>query len=237
MDIKILFDKNTNNKKYHTGWGVSFLIDDKILFDTGEKGEWLIENMRTLQVDITGIEAVVISHDHWDHSGGLWKLLERRPELKIYICPHFSQEFKKRVKSLKGDLIEQNSFLEISKNIYLTGEISGKYKGKFIAEQALVLKTVNGLTLLTGCAHPGIVKILEKAQEKFPGKVIYLVFGGFHLMDKDKRAIEIIVERFKEMKVQNVGPTHCSGRDAEEIFRREYGKNFIEVKTGTKIEV
>ncbi|MFA5101478.1 MAG: MBL fold metallo-hydrolase, partial [Candidatus Omnitrophota bacterium] len=78
MNIKVLYDKNTTNKKLHTGWGVSFLIDDTILFDTGEKGESLLENMRSLGVDINKIEAVVLSHDHWDHTGGLWDLLKMK---------------------------------------------------------------------------------------------------------------------------------------------------------------
>ena len=76
MKIQVLFDKDSEDKKLHIGWGVSFLIDDKILFDTGEKGEWLLENMRFLKVSIDKIEAIVISHDHWDHWGGLWDLLK-----------------------------------------------------------------------------------------------------------------------------------------------------------------
>jgi len=58
MRVKILFDKDTQNKKLHTGWGVSFLVNDKVLFDTGENGSWLIRNMNTLRVDINRIEAV-----------------------------------------------------------------------------------------------------------------------------------------------------------------------------------
>jgi 7,8-dihydropterin-6-yl-methyl-4-(beta-D-ribofuranosyl)aminobenzene 5'-phosphate synthase len=237
LKIKILFDKDTVNTNFHTGWGVSYLIDDQILFDTGERGEWLIENMRTLQVKITGIEAVAISHDHWDHTGGLWKLLELKPRLKVYGCPHFSHEFKDKVQCFKGELIELERYMEILKNVFLTGETSGTYKGKFIPEQALVLNTSKGITLITGCAHPGIVKMLKKVQENFPAKGIYAVLGGFHLMDTDRRAIEIIVERFREMNVKKAGPTHCSGKLAEEIFRKEYGEHFIEIKVGTEIDI
>jgi len=60
MRIKVIFDKGALDKKLNTGWGVSFLVDDKILFDTGEKGKWLVKNMRSLGIDITKIEAVVI---------------------------------------------------------------------------------------------------------------------------------------------------------------------------------
>ena len=51
MQIKILFDSVSLNNKFSTGWGVSFLIDEKILFDTGEKSAPLLKNIK----NITGI--------------------------------------------------------------------------------------------------------------------------------------------------------------------------------------
>jgi 7,8-dihydropterin-6-yl-methyl-4-(beta-D-ribofuranosyl)aminobenzene 5'-phosphate synthase len=237
MQIKIIFDKVTEDKFLHAGWGISFLIDDKILFDTGEKGEWLLENMHSLGVNINKIEAVVISHDHWDHWGGLWDLLIHRDTLKIYACPGFSKEFKEKVKKLKGRLIEVKRFKEIVAGIYTTGEISGNYQGKYMAEQAIVLKTNNGLTVITGCAHPGILKVLEKVKTKFSNEPIYFVLGGFHLMKLDERIIEIIVEDFKKMGVKKVGPTHCSGELAEKIFKKIYQDNFVTVKVKEDFEV
>ena len=237
MKIKVIFDKDTLNKNLRSGWGVSFLNDDKILFDTGEKGKWLLENMRILGVDINKIEAVVISHDHWDHWGGLWDLLAQKVGLKVYACPRFSKEFKEKVEKSKGELIETERFKEITTGIYTTGEISGAYHGKFMAEQVMVLKTDNGLSVITGCAHPGILKILEKVKAKFSNEPIYFVLGGFHLMESDRHAIEIIAENFKKMGIIKVGPTHCSGPQAEEIFKKIYQDNFVEIKTGEVLEV
>jgi len=237
MQIKILFDKDALDKKIRVGWGVSFLVDDKILFDTGEKGEWLLENMRILKVDINKIEAVVISHDHWDHWGGLWDLLAQKAGLKVYACPGFSKEFKEKVEKSKGELIEAERFKEITTGIYTTGEIPGAYHGRYMAEQAMVLRTNNGLSVITGCAHPGILKILEKVKAKFPEEPIYLILGGFHLIESDSRAIEIIVENFKRMGIIKVGPTHCSGPQAEEIFKKIYQDKFIEIKIGEILEV
>ncbi len=237
MRIKIIFDKDAFDKKLRTGWGVSFLVEDKILFDTGEKGEWLIENIRSLGVDINKIEAVVISHDHWDHWGGLWDLLKERKGLKVYSCPGFSKEFKDKTKEAQAELIEAEKVTEISQNIFITGEISGAYHGKYMPEQAVVLKTKNGLTIITGCAHPGILKMTEKVKAKFSAEPIYLVLGGFHLMESDKRAIEIVAESFKKMNIIKAGPTHCSGDMAEDIFKRYYGGNFMPIKAGQEIEV
>ena len=237
MQIKVLFDKGSLGKSLHVGWGISFLIDDRVLFDTGEKGEWLLENTRVLGVDINKIEAVVISHDHWDHWGGLWDLLQQRKGIPVYICPHFSHEFKDKADTLGASLIETERLKEIIPGVFSTGEIPGAYHGKYMGEQALVLKTRNGLTVITGCAHPGILKMIEKARNAFTDTPIYLSAGGFHLMESDRRAIEIIADGFMRMGVLKSGPTHCSGETAADIFRQYYGENFITVKAGAQIEV
>lgn len=237
MKIKVIYDKETDNKKLYTGWGVSFLIDERILFDTGEKGSWIIKNMEELDVNIDKIEAVVISHDHWDHTGGLWDVLKNRQGLIVYACFRFSPEFKKKVEKLKGRLIEADKVSEIAENIFVTGEIAGEYKGQFMSEQALVMRTDKGISIITGCAHPGVIKILEKIRKDFPGEKIYLVFGGFHLIDENKRIIEFIVQEFKKMQVKKVGPTHCSGKKTEDFFKKEYGDNFVHIIVGEELEV
>ena len=237
MRIKILFDKNAPDKKLHAGWGVSFLIGDKIVFDTGEKGPWLMENMTNLGVDIAGIESVVISHDHWDHTGGLWALLEKRRGLTTYACPHFSGEFKEKVQKSPGTLIEADKLKEISGNIFITGEIPGVYHGKHMPEQALAVRTENGISVITGCAHPGISKMVAQVKAAFSNEPIYLVSGGFHLMESDQRAIETVVGDFKKMGVKKVGPTHCSGPKAEEFFEQEYGDNFTHIIVGETSEI
>jgi len=237
MEIKVVFDEDSLHKNLHVGWGVSFLVDDKILFDTGENGQWLVENIDKLGINLEEIEAVVISHDHWDHTGGLWEILARKKGITVYVCPHFSAEFKEKVKKLQGILIETKKFKEIAKDIFITGEIPGVYHGSDMPEQALIVKTRNGLTVMTGCAHPGILKILERVRKKFPGETMHLVFGGFHLMEEDKRVISIIAKRFQEMKIEKVGPTHCSGKVTEDIFRERYGDCFIPIKAGQTLNI
>ena len=232
MQIKITFNNESISKQFPIGWGFSCFVDGHILFDTGENSQRLLSNMEKLDVDINKIEMVVISHDHWDHTGGLWEILKIRKGLEVYACPHFSRGFKEKVKKLQGELVKADRFIEISKDIFTSGEISG-----YIPEQALAIKTENGITVITGCAHPGIVKMVEKVKEKFPKEQLYLVFGGFHLMDKDKREIEITVESFKKMKIKKVGPTHCTGKEAEEIFKKEYKDNFVSIKAGQIIEI
>lgn len=236
MKIKIIFDKETLNKNLHTGWGVSFLIGDNILFDTGEDGQWLIENMKQLKVNISKLEKVIISHDHWDHTGGLWEILKENPRLKVYICPHFSKRFKNKIESHGGQLIEVDNFTQICKNIYTTGEIEGRWNGKYMPEQALALKTSKGISVLTGCAHPGIISIIENVKQNIVGNV-YLVLGGFHLRGRHKKTISAIVSKFKQLRVKRAAPTHCTGRGAKKIFLKVYKNDFTLIKTGQTIKI
>ena len=237
MKVKVLFDKDALNKNLHFGWGVSFLVGETVLFDAGENGQWLLENMKNLNVDIQKIQIAVISHNHWDHTGGLWELLKKRPGLSVCACPNFSSEFKKRVTDLKGRLIEAKEVIKVSKNIFTTGEIPGEYKQEYMPEQALIAKTSKGLTVITGCAHPGIIQMLELIKKKFQNKRFYYVIGGFHLMEKDKRIIRTIADKFNELTIEKAGPTHCSGNEAEGIFKEKYASNFILIKTGQTLDI
>ncbi len=236
MEIKILFDNIASDKKFLTGWGLAYLIDGDILFDTGNKGESLLKNMENANINILDIKTVVISHDHWDHTGGLWALLKVNPKLKVYGCRDFGKKFKNKVKTLGSELIESDGFRKIKKNIYTTGSIAGKYAGHYIPEQSLVLKTPKGLTVLTGCAHPGILKIIENTKQNIAGN-IYLVLGGFHLKRSFKKTISKIREKFRELKIKKAAPSHCSGEKALNMFNEEYGKDFIEIKVGDTIRV
>lgn len=235
MQIKVLADSNAVDKRFSIGWGVSFLAGEEVLFDTGEKGHVLLNNMQLMDVPAGDIKAVVLSHDHWDHTGGLWSLLEQNRKIKVYACPNFSSELKEKVMSAGAELIEVSRFTQIAEDIYTTGEIAGAYDGKYMAEQALVIKSERGLVILTGCAHPGIITILEKVKENLD-EDIRLVMGGFHLMGKERRLIGLIVGKFRQFKVARAAPTHCSGKDAEELFQEEYQKSFISVKAGMVIE-
>jgi len=237
MKIEILYDKNTGNKKLHTGWGVSFLVDEKVLFDTGERGSFLMNNLKTLKVNIDKIEYVVISHDHWDHTGGLWELLKKKEGLTVYACPNFSTKFKEKVKKLKGNLIEAEGIIAIAKGVFYTGEIAGEYGGEYMPEGALVVMTKNGVSIITGCAHPGVTKIVNTVKKDFPNEDIYAVLGGFHLMDKDRSAIDATADEFKKIGVKKVGATHCSGLDAEEIFKGKYKSDFIKIEVGQTLNI
>jgi 7,8-dihydropterin-6-yl-methyl-4-(beta-D-ribofuranosyl)aminobenzene 5'-phosphate synthase len=193
--------------------------------------------MQSMNVDVSRLEAVVISHEHWDHTGGLWEILKMKEGLRVFACPGFSLGFKARVRALKCLIAEVNKLTEITDDFYTTGEIPGEYKGENTPEQALVVTTDKGISVVTGCSHPGIVKIMENIKKSFPNQIFHFVMGGFHLLDKDRRTISSIVEEFKRLGVRKVGPCHCTGKKATRAFRREYQGNFIPISVGLSLDI
>jgi len=237
VKIKILFDKQAIHSNLNTGWGISFLVGENTLFDTGEKGKWLIENMKRLKVDITKIENIVISHDHWDHTGGLWRLLELNNRANLYITPGFSTEFKEKAKKFGINIIECKKSCKINERIFTTGEFMTAYKGYALVEQSLVIRENNKISVLTGCSHPGIVRILQKVKEDFENDNFHLVMGGFHLLNEEEIEIIEVVSQLEEFEIDRIGPTHCTGEEAEEIIKNKFGEKFFEVKVGDVVEI
>jgi len=236
MYAKVIYD-NKARRGFESGWGFSCLFDGKILFDTGPDALPLMENMSRLMVSVEKIESVVISHDHWDHTGGLWEILRSRKGIKVYACKSFSEEFKKGVKELGGKLFYVDQPTEIRKNIFVTGEIIGEYKGEYIGEQALVVKGQKGNSLVTGCAHPGVVQIVALVKKNMGMRKIYMVFGGFHLESTNREDISEVIENLKKMGVLKVGPSHCTGEKAKRVFKGKFHENFIPVKAGHIIQL
>ena len=237
MEIKVLYDNKAIRGDLSAGWGFSCLVGGNVLFDTGEEEKSLIHNMKEKGIEASCITDIVISHDHWDHTGGLKGILRKREGIKVYGCPGFSKEFKENVKNMNGQLVEVKDFVEVKNNIFVTGAVLGTHKGQNIEEQALVIKTPKGLTIITGCAHPGIVKIAGKVKERFSNEKLYCVIGGFHLKDKQKEEITNVIEKLKVLGISKIGPAHCTGEESLDIFKKSFGKNFITIATGKECEV
>lgn len=235
MEIKIIAEASTELERQTIGWGLSFLIDNDLLFDTFSNENVLKKNFSNLGIDVKSLKYVVISHEHWDHTGGLCYILKENPKVKVFICKNFSHEFKLKLRDFNVDFIEVEGPLEIKDNIFTSGEIMGKYNHEDLPEQALVIKK-GDLTVITGCAHPGITRILKEVIKTF-SLPIALVLGGFHLYDKQEIEVERIIEEFKEIGVERVAPCHCTGEKATRLFQREYKGNFISIYSGVGIDV
>jgi len=234
IKFTILYDNYVFNEDTKADWGFSCLIEGtekSILFDTGIHSEILLHNVAQLGVDLKKVDQIVISHNHGDHTGGLFSVLDIKHDIPVYLPVSFPSEFVSRVENKKAKVISVDEPLEICRNVYLTGEMGDRIK-----EQSLIINTSKGLVIVTGCSHQGIVNILKRAQEMFD-KRIYLVFGGFHLMAKSDAELKEIIRSFKEIEVMKCGATHCTGDKAIAMFKEAYGKDYVPMGTGKVLEV
>lgn len=232
-EILVLYDNRTTRDDLRPDWGFSALIalpPRRILFDTGNDGRILLGNMQKLGVDPRRIDTAVLSHPHGDHTGGLSVLLQINPHLKVYLGRSFSRGFKKALQREGAKPVEITGPQRLFDAVYTTGEL-----GRMLREQSLIIDTKEGLVVITGCAHPGIVPIAKAASEQLNDN-IDLLLGGFHLGGTHQSEVYSIIDSLRELGVSRVGPCHCTGDRAIELFERGYKEGFIKVGVGLRIE-
>ncbi len=234
IQVTILYDNYVHAAGTQADWGFACLIEGTektILFDTGTQPAIFQHNLETLKIDVHKVDQVVISHEHGDHTGGLWSFLEKKKNVPVYVPASFSQDFEERVRANGSRTIRVTEPVEICRDVWLTGEIKGP-----VNEQAILLDTSQGLVLITGCAHPGVVNMIDRARREM-NKDVYFVFGGFHLMNKSKKDIQSIIDRFGQIGVRKCGATHCTGEQQMEWFRQAYGDDYVGLGTGRIIRI
>ena len=232
--ITIIYDNYPFDGLLKTEWGFSCFVkgfERSILFDTPGDGVVLLSNMRKLKIDPKEIDTIFLSHDHQDHTGGIQDILVHNNKAIVYLLKSFSRGIKNRVDDTVAETVEVTSPTYLCRKVATTGEL-----GVAIKEQSLVLETEKGLVIITGCAHPGIVNIIQKVKKGL-GQDIYMVLGGFHLGTASEVELKQIVEQFRKIGVEKVGPCHCSGERCRKLFLEEYGADFIEVGVGKIIEI
>lgn len=210
MKITAIIENTKQDKKFTAKHGLSLYIETEeidIIFDLGPDSTY-IKNAKLLGIDLNKAHAVVISHGHSDHIGGLPYLNEVNKHVQIYLSqyalePHWlkigAYYHKVGANSAIQDIYENrlnfiNQDMEIAKGIHIVhleptnNYTNNLYKGSpkelddFNHELMLVIESDKGLVLFSGCSHHGIVSMAEVALKKFPGKKIDKIIGGFHLI-------------------------------------------------------
>jgi len=211
MKVTIVYDNDSWQPSLEAAWGFSCLVeahDQLLLFDTGGQGEILLKNLEALNLDPGSISAIFISHEHWDHLGGLADLLRLNRDVRVYLpwsCPRPPEA--REVISVQGPR-------GLSGNFFSTGELNG-------GEQSLAVKTESGLVVICGCSHPGVGTIL-KAASRF-GRVSALI-GGLHGFQEYEHLADL----------EMVCPCHCTQHKAEIMAR--YPETAVSGGAGKVIE-
>jgi 7,8-dihydropterin-6-yl-methyl-4-(beta-D-ribofuranosyl)aminobenzene 5'-phosphate synthase len=234
VTVKVIYDNYTNVDGLKSDWGYSIVIEGlekDILFDTGTKPEIFDFNFRKMGIDASTMDIIVFSHEHGDHTQGLPAFVKMKKDIPVLIPVSFSESFKKRMIGFGLDPVLVNKPAEICDNLYTSGEFAYQ-----IPEQALVMNTRNGLVVMTGCSHPGIVEMLKEIKSAF-NKNIYMVFGGFHLLDKSEKEMNAIISEMKAIGVVKCGATHCTGEKQIKMFREAFGNDYFELGAGNTLVI
>lgn len=239
ITFKVLYNNIPLNDSFAGDNGLSCLIEigeHSYLFDAGRIPEILTGNTEALEIDASKIDFIFISHIHSDHIGGLPGIIEKCNRPLLYLPASFpkSQAPKGReyvvskivkAKPFVSDTIHIKEAVKLNEYFYSTGMFEDR-----TYEQALIINTSEGLIILTGCSHPGIVEIVRGAKSLL-NREVYLVMGGFHLAVTDSVEVKNIADELRNL-TKFIAPCHCTGEKAQEIIKDVFKEDYIGLKTG-----
>lgn len=243
--------------------GLSLLIDESILFDTGKTSNF-INNAKKLNIDLSKVEKIILSHAHYDHTGGIIdfikeydykgnvyvgnEFMDNKYSLEdgnyIYKGIPFKLDELPNIKYVKNDL-------KLDKNITLYNgftennlfeRINDKFyildktyiKDLFLEETVITIDTDKGLVLIVGCSHVGICNIADEIIKR-TNKKIRGIIGGLHLSKESEEYAKKIIEKLKKYDLEFICPIHCSGY--EKLFRQEFKNKCKILESGDLFEI
>lgn len=248
--------------------GLSYLIetsDYRILFDTGQ-GLALQHNSKQLGISLQNLDAVILSHGHYDHTGGLLTVLDECKTTKLYLHPSALQpKFSSR-----GDIgspIQDKEFLaqkfcqviwtekptEIIPGVYITGTIPRVHPlentgGNFwqdshhktvdsiLDDQALFIDAPEGLIVVLGCAHAGVINTLNYIAQITGKDKIYAIIGGMHLLNANRDRLQATAEILTKYDIKIIGANHCTGMTALAFLWHNLAGKCISCPVGTRLK-
>lgn len=240
-----------------------------LLFDTGQ-GFTLIQNSLRLQKDLRQVSQLVLSHGHFDHTGGMLAFLGLHGPCDVVAHPDVLLErfrmmpmgpeekpvsigipWKKAYLTTRGARFKwHTSFAEIAPNVYVSGEVPRKTSfetgdPKFLIKQngewapdpflddySLILKTSRGLVILLGCAHAGLINILEHAIAQTGEERIHSIIGGTHLGFSAQTQLDHTISALKKYRVELLATSHCTGQRPIARLAAEFGDGFAFAHVG-----
>jgi 7,8-dihydropterin-6-yl-methyl-4-(beta-D-ribofuranosyl)aminobenzene 5'-phosphate synthase len=254
-------------------WGQSIYFEadgKKILFDAG-LGPSLVRNARVIGVDLSQIDALVLSHGHADHTGGLKDALEVQAQRPLPIIAHPGVWDKKYIhlggerfigipyardylEALGGEFRLTKEPLWVSENVVTSGEVPLKTDFERVDDNILIkenggftqdplmddvsiyIKTPEGLVVLLGCGHRGIINILSHGLHLTGLDRVRAVIGGTHLFMADEARVKKTIEALRGMALKEIGVSHCTGLEASLKLATAFEGRFFFNNAGTSRE-
>ena len=241
------------------------------LFDTGG-GMTIMNNGKLLGIDFTGLQGILFSHGHFDHTGGLKQVLEKTGKIPIYAHPDlFSEHYSKNsgkmhnigipwpqeeLEKLGADFKFSATPCEVTPDLLLSGEVpriskvetgdpnllSRSEQGEQITDPlcddlSLFINSDKGLVILLGCAHAGLLNIIDHAIKVTGQEKIHMVLGGTHLKFCSEEQMTATLDRLAELDVDLIGASHCTGLRGARMLAERFGKRFFSASVGVMIEI
>ncbi len=268
MKIITLIENSSGTEGCGFEHGLSFYIETehhKLLMDTGASDTFLY-NAQQLDIDLTAVDSVFLSHGHYDHAGGIMAFSQINPTAKIYMQrtasgPFYHDEryigIDVRIPSLPQTVLLDGD-LQLDEELALFTNITGRRfwsKGNLILkrmvndvpvqdafehEQCLVITDGTCKILLSGCAHNGILNVLDKYRTLY-GSLPQLVISGFHMMKKTEytpEELDIIhqtAQELSQMQDTTFYTGHCTGETAFALMKEIMGQQLHALHTGLQI--
>ncbi|MBO0348265.1 MBL fold metallo-hydrolase [Phormidium pseudopriestleyi FRX01] len=264
--VTVLVENTASGRGLLGEHGVSYFIEtagSQILFDTGQ-GLALKHNAKQLEISFSDIDAVVLSHGHYDHAGGLMTVLENSyPRLFLHpsaLNPKFSPRGDIGCPIQDPDILAQKSReviwtetpTEIVPGVYVTGTIPRVHPledtgGQFwqdsqhnqvdviLDDQALFIETMEGVVVVLGCAHAGVINTLNYIATLTGEDKFYAVIGGMHLLNASADRLQATAETFRKYDLQLIGANHCTGMRAQVFLWQEFPLKCRSCSVGTRL--
>jgi 7,8-dihydropterin-6-yl-methyl-4-(beta-D-ribofuranosyl)aminobenzene 5'-phosphate synthase len=240
------------------------------LFDTGQ-GIGILNNAAVLDKDLKSVKSIVLSHGHYDHTGGLKKVLDITGKKNIIAHPDVFIErywsINNKIYSIglpftKNELEKcgahfdfRTQFFAIAPDIYFTGEIPllNKYEksdksmsskasnGKVTSPDpikddiSIVLDTLKGLVFIFGCAHSGIINIIDYTCKILNKNKIHMIIGGTHLASAGSDRIQFTLDKINEYSIEKIGVSHCTGLSKSSILQHKLQERFFYCCAGYEV--
>ncbi len=233
--ITYLYDNSAASPGVAPAWGFAALVEahgKRVLFDTGGDAAIFRRNVEALKVDLRKLDALVLSHEHWDHTNGI-PALGRREGLPVYFPASSAQTapFRATLAAAGMTAVPVTEMTSIAPRITVSHEM----QSPMAPEVALTIDTDDGLVVLVGCSHPGPDAMLKQIRERTK-RPILMVVGGFHMLDFGADQISRTFDEFKAVDVLYVGPTHCTGGRAITAAFDAFPGRFIQGGVGTIVQ-